>query len=102
MRAYTTEFLDTLNLYESYYYFEATHTHTPMILPQSRCTIEFLDNNHISEPSLELHSRATPSVGGITAQSFQPQGEIPEKGRTEKNTSYVGFPVWAKQLIDEG
>ena len=30
----------------------------------------------------ELHSRAAPSVGGnITAQSVQPQGEIPEEGR---------------------
>ena len=36
-------------------------------------------------PALALHSRAAPSVGGITAQSVQPQGEIPEEGRTEKN-----------------
>ena len=59
-------------------------THTPIVLPQFRCAIEFLDNSHISEPALELHSRAAPSVGGITAQSVQPQGEIPEEGRTEK------------------
>ena len=32
-----------------------------------------------------LHSRAAPSVGGITSQSVQPQGEIPEEGRIEKN-----------------
>ena len=38
--------------------------------------------SHISEPAQELHSRAAPSLGGnITAQSFQPQGEIPEEGR---------------------
>ena len=48
------------------------------------CTIDFLDNSHISEPALELHSRAALSVGGITAQSVQPQGEIQEEGRTEK------------------
>ena len=35
--------------------------------------------HHISEPALELHSRAAPSVrGNITAQSVQLQGEIPE------------------------
>ena len=50
----------------------------------SRCTLEFLDNSHIQEPALKLHSRAAPSIGGITAQSVQPQGEIPEEGRTEK------------------
>ena len=61
-----------------------THTPTPMVLPQSQCTIEFLDNSHISEPALELHSRATPSVECITAQSVQLQGEIPEEGRTEE------------------
>ena len=38
--------------------------------------------SHISEPTQELNSRAMPSVGGnITAQSVQPQGEIPENGR---------------------
>ena len=38
--------------------------------------------SHISEPTLELQSRAAPSAGGnITAQSVQPQGEIPEEGR---------------------
>ena len=42
---------------------------TPIVLPQSRCTIESLDNSPISEPALELHSRAAPSVGGVTAQS---------------------------------
>ena len=43
---------------------------------------EFLDNSHISEPALKLHSRAAPSVGGnITAQSILTQGEIPEEGR---------------------
>ena len=67
---------------EQGYYFEATHT--PIVLSQSRCTIEFLDNNHISEPALELHSRAVPSVRGITTQMVQPQGEIPEEGSTEK------------------
>ena len=46
---------------------------------------EFLDNSHKSEPALELHSRAAPSTRGITAQSVQTQGEIPEEGRTEKN-----------------
>ena len=59
-----------------------THTYSPT---QSRRTIEFLDNGHISEPPLELHNRGVPSVGGITAQSVQPQGEIPKEGRTEKN-----------------
>ena len=38
--------------------------------------------NHISVPSQKLYSRAAPSVGGsITAQSVQPQGEMPEEGR---------------------
>ena len=42
--------------------------------------------SHISEPALELHSRAAPSVrGNITAQSVQPQGEIQEDGRRKKN-----------------
>ena len=42
--------------------------------------------SHISEPALELHSRAASSVGGnITAQSVQPQGEIPEEGRRKKS-----------------
>ena len=40
--------------------------------------------SHISEPALELHNRAAPSVGGIAAQLVQPQGEIPKEGRTEK------------------
>ena len=57
------------------------------ILPQSRCTLEFLDNSHISELTLDLHGRAAPSVGGITAQSVQPQGDIPEEGRTERKKS---------------
>ena len=52
-----------------------------IVLTQSRCTIGFLDNSHISEPALELHSRSAPSVRGITTQSVQPQGEIPEEGR---------------------
>ena len=55
---------------------------TPIVLPQSWCTLEFLDNSPISEPALELHSRAAPSVEGIIAQSVLPQGEIPEEGRT--------------------
>ena len=50
--------------------------------------VAIIDNSYISEPSLELHSRALPSVGGITAQSAQPQGEIPEEGRTEKKVAY--------------
>ena len=33
-----------------------------------------MDNGPLSEPTLELHSRAAPSVGGITAQSVLPQG----------------------------
>ena len=64
-----------------------THTHTPIVLPQSRCTIEFLDNSYLSEPALELYSRAVPRVRGITPQSVQPQGEIQEEGRTEKKTT---------------
>ena len=41
--------------------------------------------SHISEPALELQSRAAPSVrGNITAQSVQPQGEILEEGRRKK------------------
>ena len=44
--------------------------------------VYFLDNSHISKPSLELHSRAAPSVRGIiTAQSVLTQGKIPEEGR---------------------
>ena len=61
-----------------------TKLHTPIVLPQSRCNIEFLNNSHISEPTLELHSRAAPSVRGITTQSVLTQREIPEEGRTEK------------------
>ena len=38
----------------------------------------------ISEPALELHSRAALSVRGITAQLVLTQGEIQEEGRTEK------------------
>ena len=57
------------------------YTHTPIVLPQSWCTIEFLDKSHISEPALELHSRPMPSVGGITNQWVLTQREIPEKGR---------------------
>ena len=41
--------------------------------------------SHRSVPAQELHCMAAPSVGGsITAQSVQPQEEIPEEGR--KNT----------------
>ena len=58
--------------------------HTPIVLPRSRCTKEFLDNSHISEPALELHSRTAPSVGGTTAQLVLTQGEILEEGRIEK------------------
>ena len=61
-----------------------THTHTPIVLPQSQCNIELLENSHISEPTLELQSRAAPIVGGITAQAVQTQVEIPEECRTEK------------------
>ena len=50
-----------------------------------------LDNSHISEPTLEPHSRAAPVVGGITAQLVLPQGEIPEEGRTEKKTKRITF-----------
>ena len=39
---------------------------------------------YISEPALELHSRAAPCVGGITAQLVLTQGGFPEEGRTEK------------------
>ena len=38
--------------------------------------------SQISEPALELHSRAAPSVGGnITTQSVLTQEEIPEEGQ---------------------
>ena len=41
-------------------------------------------SSNISEPTQELHSRATPSVeGNTTTQSVQPQGEIPEEGRNK-------------------
>ena len=47
--------------------------------------------SHISEPALELHSRAASSVGGnITAQSVQPQGEIPEEGRKKAQQKGLG------------
>ena len=59
-----------------------------IILPLSKCTKEILDNSHISKPNLVLHSRAVPSVGGITDQLVQPQGEIPEEGRTEKKYAH--------------
>ena len=37
---------------------------------------------HLNNGALRLHRRDAPSVGGsITAQSVQPQGEIPEEGR---------------------
>ena len=68
----------------------------PNVLPQSPCTIEFLDNSHISEPARELHSKSAPSVGGITAQSVQQQGEIPEEGRTEKNVVHVVAVIHGK------
>ena len=61
-------------------------THTPIVLPQSQCTIEFLDNSLISDPALELHSRAAPSVGGITAQLVQPQGEIRRRAEQKKKS----------------
>ena len=54
---------------------------------------EFLDNNHISEPTLELHRRAAPSVGGITTQLVLTQREILEEGRTEKKTLACTFIV---------
>ena len=56
----------------------------------------------ISEPALKLHSRYAPSVGGITAQSVQPQGEIPEEGRTEKKLFLVSnekYGTLSKYLI---
>ena len=77
------------NIYGYVFTIPIADQHTPIVLPQSRCTIEFLYNSHISEPALglELHSRAAPSVEGITAQSIQPQAEIPEEGRTKKKLS---------------
>ena len=63
--------------------------------------IEFLDNSHISEPARELHSRAAPSIGGITAQSVQPQGEIPEEGRTKKNFEKTQHEIYVIQNISE-
>ena len=47
--------------------------------------MSYLEALNILEPTQELHSRAVPSAGGnITAKSVQPQGEIPELGRTKK------------------
>ena len=52
--------------------------------------------SHISEPALELHSRAAPSVGGnITAQSVLTQGEISEEDRSEKT-------YWQKTICGVG
>ena len=50
--------------------------------------MSIMDNSHLSEPALELHSRAAPSVGGIIpAQLVLTQGEISEKGtKKQKNT----------------
>ena len=46
--------------------------------------------SHISEPALELHSRAGPSVGGnITAPLVQPRGEILEEGRKKTKKTLV-------------
>ena len=46
--------------------------------------------SHISEPALELHSRAAPSVGGnIIAQSVQSRGEILEEGRKKQKKTLV-------------
>ena len=45
----------------------------------------------ISEPALELHSRAAPIVRGITTQSVLTQGKIPEEGRTGKKTNDFTF-----------
>ena len=54
---------------------------------------------------MELHSRAIPSVGGITAQSVLPQGKIPEEGRTvrkEKNRLWLRQNQEAKLKIVGG
>ena len=49
-----------------------------------------------SEPALELHNRAAPSVGGkITAESVQPQREIPEEGRKK---TFLQTPSHFKSL----
>ena len=60
--------------------------------------------------------RAT-SVGGITAKSVQPQGEIQEEGRTEKNKKIIindlikvkqlcqvwrHITVWTEEILEEG
>ena len=80
-----------------------TKLHTPIVLPQSRCTIECLDYSHISVPALELHSRALPSVGVINAQSVLTQGEIPGEGRTEKKIKVIILGTnWKRMIIRHG
>ena len=71
-------------------------SYTPIVLLQSQCTVEFLDNSHTSEPALMLQSRAAPSVGGnITAQWVLTRGEILEKGKKKMNVIvYTNFPVF--------
>ena len=48
----------------------------------------------ISEPALELHSRAAPSVrGNITTLLVQTQGDIPEEGRSKKKASAIQITI---------
>ena len=67
-----------------------------LVVPPSRETMHKVINSGYShrsvptKPPQELNSRAVPSVGGsITAQSVQPQGEIPEEGRKKTLLSHV-------------
>ena len=56
--------------------------------------------SHISEPALELHRRATPSVGGnITAQLVLTQGEIPEEGRKKTFKSISNLKYFSLQFF---
>ena len=56
----------------------------------------------ISEPALELHSRAAPGVGGnTTAQLVQPQGEKSQRKAEQKNTEKDDVQeIWNEIMID--
>ena len=49
----------------------------------------FLDTATYTGPALELHKEGGAKFGGITAQSFLTQGEIPEEGGTGKKMSKI-------------
>ena len=66
--------------------------HTPIFLPQSYCTIEFLDNGYIYRAALELHSRAAPSLEASLLSRSWHREKYRKRAEQEKKSSFKNLP----------